>query len=125
MKVIPIDEEAVQPVSQDYVVGQVHIQQLLNAKEGLDIAAVRFSPGTRTYLHTHDDVQVLHCIQGTGILATERQRNIVTPGMIIHVPAGELHWHGATEDSTFVHLSIRVPAETRWTKIDPLQPREG
>jgi len=125
MKVIPIDEGAAQPVSPDYVVGQAHIQQLLNPDQGLDIAAVRFSPGARTYLHTHEGVQVLHCIQGTGILATEHQTNVVKPGMIVHVPPGELHWHGATDDSTFVHLSIRAPAATHWTKIDPRQPRES
>lgn len=122
MKVIVADEVAARPGGQDFFVGEVQVQPLLNASEGLDIVAVRFSPGARTYLHAHERVQVLHCFQGRGILATERERNVVGPGMIVHVPAGELHWHGATEDSTFVHLSIRIPGETRWTKIDPLQP---
>jgi quercetin dioxygenase-like cupin family protein len=62
----------------------------------------------------------LHCIEGGGILATEHERHEVGPGDVVHVPAGELHWHGASEDSAFVHLSIRPPGETRWTKTDPL-----
>ena len=63
---------------------------------------------------------MLHCIAGRGILATETQRNEVGPGDVVQVPAGELHWHGAAGDEEFVHLSIRPPGETTWTKTDPL-----
>lgn len=31
---------------------------------------------------------------------------MVTPGMVIFVSPGEAHWHGATKDSSFAHLSI-------------------
>jgi len=120
MKVIPISEKAAQPGGDEYFIGEVHVQTILNPADGLDLTVVRFSPGARTYLHTHEVVQVLHCMEGTGILATERDTNVVMPGMAVHVPAGEVHWHGATEDSAFVHLSIRPPGESRWTKIDPL-----
>lgn len=123
MNVIPITEGSAQPGSDQYFIGEVHVQPILDAADGLDLVVVRFSPGARTYLHTHDVVQVLHCMEGTGILATERETNVVTPGMAVHVPAGELHWHGATEDSAFVHLSIRPPGESHWTKIDPFAPR--
>src|SRR5438105_1969808 len=76
--------------------------------------------GARTYLHTHLVPQVLHCTDGRGILATRAQQNLVEPGDVVYVPAGEEHWHGATPDSHFVHLSVRPPGETTWTKIDPL-----
>ncbi len=125
MKVTTINKDAAQPAGDEYFIGQVQVQPILRDVDGLGIVVVRFSPGARTYLHAHDVVQVLHCIEGTGILATVRERNTVTPGMVVHVPAGELHWHGATEDSNFVHLSIRPPGETRWTKIDPLAPEQG
>lgn len=125
MKVIQIAGDAARPGGNEHFVGQVDIQPILGGADGLAVAVVRFGPGARTYLHSHDAVQVLHCIEGTGILATERERNTVTPGMVVHVPAGELHWHGATEDSSFVHVSIRLPGETRWTKTDPLAPAAG
>lgn len=125
MKVIPISQDAARAGGHEYFIGEVHVQPLLSAADGLDIVVVRFSPGARTYLHTHDKVQVLHCMQGTGILATEGERNVVTPGMIVHVPAGEPHWHGATQESAFTHLSIRPPGETHWTRVDPLQPPEA
>jgi 4-carboxymuconolactone decarboxylase len=38
----------------------------------------------------------------------------VTPGTLIHIPAGERHWHGATSDSPMSHLTIVSPtSETR------------
>ena len=125
MKVVPITPDAGQPGSEVAFIGQVLYQSILTSADGLEIAAVRFSPGARTYLHTHETVQVLHCIEGRGILAPEHERNLVTPGDVVHVPAGELHWHGATDESSFVHLSIRVPGESRMTKIDPLAPTDG
>ena len=87
---------------------------------GVDIILVRFSPGARTYLHAHHVPQILHCIEGRGILATETERNEVGPGDVVHVLPNEMHWHGAAGDEEFVHLSIRPPGETTWTKTDPL-----
>ena len=120
MNVTRISPDAARPAGHEYFIGEVQVQPLVSPGDGLDIVLVRFSPGARTYLHSHDVVQVLHCIEGRGILATEHKRHVVGPGDVVHVPAGELHWHGATEDAAFVHLSIRPPGESRWTKIDPL-----
>jgi quercetin dioxygenase-like cupin family protein len=103
-----------------FFVGEVRVQPIVPATDGLDIVLVRFSPGARTYLHTHHVPQVLHCTEGRGILATRGEQNLVEPGDIVYIPAGEEHWHGATRDSDFTHLSIRPPGETTWTKVDPL-----
>jgi len=120
MKVTSVSEGAAVPAGNEYFVGEVRVQPIVSPAEGIDIIVVRFSAGTRTYLHSHAVSQVLHCIEGRGILATESERNEVGPGDIVHVPAGEMHWHGAVPDSDFVHLSIRPPGESSWTKIDPL-----
>jgi quercetin dioxygenase-like cupin family protein len=120
MKVHHVSPEAAVDAGSEYFVGKVNVQPIVSPDQGIDIIVVRFSPGARTYLHTHDVPQVLHCIEGTGILATETERNVVKPGDIVHVPAGEMHWHGATEDSSFVHLSIRPPGQSHWTGRDPL-----
>lgn len=90
------------------------------SEDGLDIALVRFSPGARTYWHTHQSPQVLHCTEGRGILATRETRAEVGPGDIVHIAPGEEHWHGATSDSDFAHLSIRATGDTDWTTEDPL-----
>ena len=120
MRVHRISPDSAVPAGEQFFVGDVKVQPLVQGAEGLDIIVVRFSPGARTYLHSHEGPQVLHCIEGRGILATESERNEVGPGDIVHVPAGERHWHGAAPDSDFAHLSIRPPGETNWTKIDPL-----
>ena len=43
---------------------------------------------------------------GKGIVATEKENRVVTIGDIVVFPAGEKHWHGATEDSEFSHIVI-------------------
>ena len=120
MKVARVLESAAVAAGNEFFVGEVSLQPVVSPAEGIDIIVVRFSAGARTYLHSHAVPQVLHCIEGRGILATESQRYDVGPGDIVHVPAGEMHWHGAAADSVFVHLSIRPPGESTWTKIDPL-----
>lgn len=120
MKVHRISAADAVPAGEQFFVGEVRVQPLVPASEDIEIIVVRFSPGARTYLHSHAVPQVLHCTEGRGILATETARNEVSPGDVVHVPAGEMHWHGATPDSDFAHVSIRPPGDTHWTKIDPL-----
>lgn len=119
MRVHHTPESEARPGEKEFFLGEVRVQPIVGTEEGLDIILVRFSPGARTYLHTHDVPQVLHCTEGRGVLATKDQQNLVEPGDIVVVPAGEEHWHGATADSHFVHLSIRLPGESHWTRIDP------
>lgn len=120
MRVTRTPESAAKAETQ-YLVGEVHVQPIVSGQDGLEIALVRFSPGARTYLHTHHVPEVLHCTEGRGILATKKQENLVEPGDVVYVDAGEEHWHGAAADSHFAHLSIRPPGETEWTNIDPLR----
>ena len=121
MKVHPISAEATADGGTEYFTGgPVRVQPVVSANEGIDIIVVRFSPGARTYLHAHHVPQILHCMEGRGILATEQDRNEVGPGDVVYVPALEMHWHGAARDSEFVHLSIRPIGDTTWTKTDPL-----
>lgn len=120
MKVHHVTPDAAADGGHEFFIGEVQVQPVVMPDQGIDIIVVRFSPGARTYLHSHAVPQVLHCMEGRGILATERERNVVGPGDIVHVPAGEMHWHGATPDGPFTHLSIRPPGESTWTKVDPL-----
>jgi quercetin dioxygenase-like cupin family protein len=120
MKVQRINPESSLEGPPDYFVGRVRAQPLLGDRDGIDVVLVTFSPGGRTYLHAHEVPQVLHCLSGRGVLATETERFEVGPGDVVHVAADEMHWHGAAGDEDFVHLSIRPPGETTWTKTDPL-----
>jgi len=86
------------------------------AKEPEPLAAlqVNFSPGARTVFHTHTHPQILYVTKGKGIVATEKEEVVVGPGTLVLFPAGENHWHGATKDSEFSHISITTPGKTTW-----------
>ncbi len=116
MKVIKTSEVEVKESTSAIFRGKVHTQRLIDEKvaKELQINIVNFSPGARTVLHTHTTEQVLYVIGGKGILATENEEHMVTPGAIICVPPGELHWHGATKDTSFSHISITTPGQTNF-----------
>ena len=74
----------------------------------LSVNEVVFAPGERTNFHDHSIRQVLYVVSGKGVLATEDERHEVSAGDIISIPPDEAHWHGATDDDEFRHLSIVV-----------------
>ncbi len=89
--------------------GKVYTQSVLDEEhqaEKIVIVNVQFEPGARNKFHTHSGEQILYVTEGKGIIATREKEYIVTPGTVIFVPPGEVHWHGATKDSSFAHLSI-------------------
>ena len=90
--------------------GPVSIQMLLtdDTAKQLGILMVRFSKGVRNKFHAHTTDQVLFVTSGKGIVATEEEQFAIVPGDIIHIPAGEKHWHGAAEDSEMSHLAIEA-----------------
>lgn len=102
-------------LSSPLISGDVSIQKLID--EQVDgnvaqcvVAMVNFAPGSRNTLHSHTTAQILVVTDGTGIVATEDEEVTVTPGTVIFIPAGTRHWHGATADSAFSHLSITLQA---------------
>ncbi|MFQ5873468.1 MAG: cupin domain-containing protein [Dehalococcoidia bacterium] len=115
MEVITITDVAEDSTPRPIFEGKTSVQPLVTKEmaENLGLVMVNFSPGARTKLHIHTHDQVLLVTSGKGILATEEKENVVTPGMLVHVPPGERHWHGATADFSFSHISITSPGETR------------
>lgn len=117
MKIIHInDVEKVVVTSKLFIGGKVEAQRLIDDKvaEGFKVSLIFFSPGAKNKLHTHTFEQVLWVTSGKGILATEKEEHVLTPGMIAYIPASEPHWHGATQDSAFAHISIATTGETKF-----------
>lgn len=114
MNVIRIADVPVERADRPIFRGIVHQQPLVTEAmaKGLRLSVITFSPGARTVDHAHSNEQVLYVIAGRGILATETEQHEVAPGTVIFVPAGERHWHGATADSSFTHISITTPGDT-------------
>ncbi len=109
MKVIRMSEVPEEPaISALFTGGAVTRQSLVTEQMGRDFVAsvVNFSEGTKNKFHSHTSDQILIVTAGTGVVAMEREEVVVGVGDIIHIPAGEKHWHGATKDSHFSHITV-------------------
>ena len=69
---------------------------------------VTFAPGCRNNWHIHHGaVQVLICVAGRGWYQEWNKPAVeLRPGVIVEVPEGVKHWHGAARDSWMQHLFL-------------------
>ena len=113
MKIIKMAQVAKESVASPLFTGtDVTIQPLeLDSKE-FSTSIVNFGKGVRNKFHTHDSEQLLIITAGRGIVATEREKKVVTPGDVVLFSAGEKHWHGATEESEFSHIYVTKAGST-------------
>jgi quercetin dioxygenase-like cupin family protein len=95
----------------------VSIQRLLPDSKQYNFNVVNFGKGVRNKFHAHDNEQILIVTAGKGIIATETEQKEITVGDVVIIPAGEKHWHGATEDSEFAHIYIHR-LETQLTQLE-------
>ena len=110
MKTIKFDDIQVIERTGGIFTGPVDIQPVVNKdtpSDDLSVAIVSFPAGVKNVFHTHPSDQLLWILSGKGIVADEREEVIATPGMAFFIPAGERHWHGATDEEAFSHISIR------------------
>jgi 4-carboxymuconolactone decarboxylase len=111
MKIINVKDLANTDVSNQplFTGGKVNTQTILEEELGtekLQIVNVKFAKGAKNKYHTHSKKQILVVTEGKGIIADKSKEYTITPGMVVIIPAGEVHWHGATKDSSFAHLSM-------------------
>ena len=97
-----------------YFVGQSYLN-ILSDKQVV-IANVTFEPGCRNNWHIHHSNsgggQILIVTAGRGYYQEwNKEPRELKPGDVVNIPANVKHWHGATKDSWFQHLSIEVPGE--------------
>ena len=71
---------------------------------------VTFEPCCRNNWHVHHGVrQILICVSGRGWYQEWGKEPVaLAPGMVIDIPEGVKHWHGAQRDSWFQHLTTHV-----------------
>jgi quercetin dioxygenase-like cupin family protein len=114
MKVMRVNDLQVMPDPLGLFFGKVERQTLVaKGTAGLVVAMVKFAPGAGNRMHAHTGEQVLVVTEGTGVVATEQEEQIVTVGTIVYFPANEVHSHGATKESALAHLSIQTPGDTK------------
>jgi quercetin dioxygenase-like cupin family protein len=81
-------------------------QVLLPDSKEFSVNVVNFGKGVRNKFHAHDSEQILIVTSGKGMIVTETDEKVITPGDIVMIPAGEKHWHGASRDSEFSHIYV-------------------
>lgn len=91
-----------------YFIGQSYLAPM-DAAEGGPIN-VTFEPGCRNNWHVHhDQVQVLVCVAGRGWYQEWGKDPVeLKPGVVIAIPEGVKHWHGAAADSWMQHLTYHT-----------------
>ena len=131
MKISPIDTIFSQgepnPYS-EFFTGQTYLN-MLNTKEdvwNLPIGNVTFEPGARTNWHKHSGGQILLVLNGEGRYKEDgKPVRILKKGDIVTIPPNVKHWHGASSDSWFVHVSLEPNAEiNKTTWLEPVDDKQ-
>ncbi|BAL91154.1 hypothetical protein AMIS_59340 [Actinoplanes missouriensis 431] len=120
--IIPEASVPSSPAAADKFTGGVWQADVLPATQPGGMRGNRFTyaPGARSHWHIHTGEQALVVLSGRGLIQWEGldEPKEISHGDWIHVQPGVPHWHGATDDSTFVHLAITATGETDW--INPV-----
>lgn len=75
-------------------------------------AKVTFEAGAYSNWHTHPNKQVIVAVDGVGYLKIkDKPVQILYKGDVVDIPAGTLHWHGATPDIAFSQVVINPNIE--------------
>lgn len=97
----------------DNFTGEAWLCMLSTQPETYDctIYNVTFAPSTRNCWHTHSEGQILICTEGAGYYQEKgKSAQDLESGMVVHIPAGAVHWHGAAPDSYFTYIGITPKA---------------
>lgn len=84
---------------------------------GINVSNVTFEPSCINNWHIHHgSCQILVGVGGIGWYQIWGQEPVqMTPGVTVTIPEGVKHWHGASNNSWFQHLSImQEGASTEW-----------
>ncbi len=91
--------------------GKVTRQPLIGGSrtDQFNFSLVSFYGGAKNHFHTHTSDQILYATHGEGIVANESEEVVMKAGDTAFIPAGEKHWHGASDDHDFFHISLTRP----------------
>ena len=105
---VPTEEASDRPL---FYGGKVTLRSLIGASQTdqFNFSLVSFYGGSRNHFHTHTSDQILFATDGVGIVANESEEIVMRAGDTAFIPAGEKHWHGASNDHDFSHISLTRP----------------
>lgn len=91
--------------------GKVTRQSIVDTPktDQFSLALISFYDGAKNHFHTHTSDQVLFATEGVGVVANESHNLEMKAGDTAFIPAGEKHWHGASDGHDFIHISLTQP----------------
>ena len=101
--------------SDEWFTGDVWLDRIIPAggHEAIHCSTVTFEPGARTRWHTHEGDQILIVLSGEGRVSDTARGTTIRAGDVVHIPAGEKHWHGAAPGTIMSHLAVTA-GEAQW-----------
>ncbi|RYZ18157.1 MAG: cupin domain-containing protein [Chitinophagaceae bacterium] len=96
-------------LSNEWFTGNAFLKPLVAKDKNNDFAvgSVTFEPEARTIWHTHPKGQVLIVTEGEGFYQEKgKSAQALKKGDVVNIPENTEHWHGASPNSTFVHIAV-------------------
>ncbi|OUS91372.1 cupin domain-containing protein [Rhodococcus sp. NCIMB 12038] len=94
--------------------GTVYNYLTMPGTDGVTINTVTFTPGARTFWHSHEHGQILQVLAGEGLVGTEAEGiRTLKAGDTVWCPPGERHWHGGAPGAFMTHTAISL-GRTEW-----------
>lgn len=96
-------------LSGDYFTGNAFLYPLVTKDKNneFSVGCVTFEPGARTNWHRHPKGQVLIVTAGEGYYQQRgKPAQALKKGDTVNIPEDIEHWHGASVQSSFVHIAI-------------------
>jgi len=112
----------------DYFTGTVYTCRLVtpNKTSQSQISNVTFTAGARTRWHWHTGTQILLCTAGHGWYQEQGgQARPLKAGDVVVIAPETIHWHGASRDCEFSHISIIPnPEKNHDTWLEPVDEQQ-
>ena len=107
--------------------GRAMLDPVLEDANGeVRINSVMFSPGGRTFWHSHAGGQVLIVASGHGMVESrDGHRERLNPGDVVWAPPGEVHWHGAAPNSFLSHTAVSLGLTSWAEEVSPEHYRDA
>lgn len=115
----PFEKGDINPYG-NFFTGTTNLNMLVTRDDVFNssIGNVTFEKGARTNWHKHSGGQILLVTAGEGRYQEKgKDIQILKKGDVVKIPPNVEHWHGASPDSEFAHISIEpnIPNnETTW-----------
>jgi len=94
-----------------YFTGDAWLNMMVTYDEGFNcsVSHVTFEPGCRNFWHRHPGGQILIVTCGKGYYQEDgKPIRKIEEGDVVKIAPNLKHWHGATHDGWFAHISIET-----------------